>query len=148
MNSTVPLANARQSGTHIGADCTPEECAADKAVDENLLTESRTSESHNPWWSVELTEPSMIYRILVHISPHAHQEGEFKRFKVETRMRETDDWSICKGEYSVAPPLDPHEVRCDDTTTAKYLKLSAENENEMTQLRLKEVAVQRLGNLS
>ena len=145
-SSLVPLRNAAQLGEFTDDICSPDKCSADKAIDGNILTESVTEASNNPWWSVEFTEHSVIDRVFLHIGTHAHSGKEFRRFKVETRMKEDEKWSICKKEYSVEPPLDPHVVYCERPMEAKYMNLSNKNEKQIIRLHLLEVTVQRKGN--
>ena len=38
-------------------------------------------------------------------------------------MSEGEEWKVCKGEHSVGR-YDPHEVQCDEATTARFVRLS------------------------
>ena len=87
----------------------------------------------------ELQAVALIKKILLFISPHVHSEGQFQTFKVETNIILSDPWRVCKGPYSVAPPLLPHELRCDQATTTRYIKLSIAG--DQTYLRIQEVIV-------
>ena len=66
----------------------------------------------------------MIERILVYANTWAASVGYYKRFKVETRLNTGESWRVCKDEYSMKEPYNPHEVQCDEKTIAKYVRLS------------------------
>ena len=77
------------------------------------------------WFTVQLSQASVIVKIQLYLDEYALRKGYYKRFKLETRMQKEDEWKTCKGEYDVIGPISPHEVVCDDAkTVAKYLRIS------------------------
>ena len=69
-----------------------------------------------------------IEEIELYLNPTYHQAGYYATMKVETKLkREESAWKTCKGVYSVTGNIDPHEVRCDELTTAKFIRISVDN---------------------
>ena len=120
----VALRNAAQSSTWFRKKCAGNKCKADSAIDGDISTGSVTQGSSFEWWSAELTNVTRIERILINANMYAFESGFYGRFKVETRMKTSEHWKTCKGEYSITGSIKPHEVQCDKPTIAKYLRLS------------------------
>ena len=40
---------------------------------------------------------------------------------------EYGSWTVCKGEYSVEKPIDPHTLTCNQPSKAKYIRISISN---------------------
>ena len=97
-------------------------CTADKAIDGDYSTYSLTQSSKFSWWSVVFGYTVEIEKILITASGYGIQSGYFDQFKVETKVTSEDPWRVCKGEHSI--PTNPHIVKCDNPTIAKYLRLS------------------------
>ena len=124
----IPLVDAEQSSTFTNGGCKGNICTADKVIDGNTGTDYSTMGVTHPdspsWWSARMTAVATINKILVYAQEWPFTEGFYNRFKVETRMREDEPWTVCKGEYSMSRPIDPHEVLCDQPTTAGYVRVS------------------------
>ena len=71
-----------------------------------------------------MTTAAMINTILVYADEWPFTQGYYSRFKVETRMRDDEEWTVCKGEHSMSRPIDPYVVVCDRPTTARYVRVS------------------------
>ena len=67
---------------------------------------------------------AQIDKILVLPNKWAVDTDSYGHFKVETRTFNSEPWSVCKGEYSMQGPYNPHEVVCDISTIARYIRLS------------------------
>ena len=70
-----------------------------------------------------MTKVARIEKILVYISLYPARNIPSSMVKVETRLSKQDAWKVCKGEYSINEPYDPHEIRCDEDTVAKYIRI-------------------------
>ena len=131
----ITLTNAKQSSTYN--DLSP-----NRAIDGNTTSRSVTAWWLNnvEWFTVQLSQASVIVKIQLYLDEYALRKGYYKRFKLETRMQKEDEWKTCKGEYDVIGPISPHEVVCDDAkTVAKYLRISVSG--RMKPLYLGEVKV-------
>ena len=71
-----------------------------------------------------MTYLAKIEKILCATTKYAIESGKFDRFKVETRITTSEPWKVCKGEYSIEGPWRHHEVKCNNPTIAKYIRLS------------------------
>ena len=125
----VPLTDATQSSIEADNRCPSNACTADLVIDGNTVDDWPTMGVTNrdeprSWWSAKMTKEATIDRILVYAHIWAHGQGYYNKFKVETRMTDTGPWTVCKGEYSMGDPIDPHYVICDQQTTAQYIKVS------------------------
>jgi len=81
-----------------------------------------------------------VEKVVVYANSWAVQQGYFRRFKVETKVNEGDDWKVCKKEHEVQKH-DPHVVQCDDVTVAKYVRVSVSPMGSCAPLYLHEVEV-------
>ena len=124
----VPLVDAVQSSTVTTSGCAGNICTADKVADGNTGNEISTmgvTHANSPsWWSARMTAVATIDKLLVYAGEWAFTQGYFNRFQVETRMRDDEEWTVCKGEHSMSRPIDPYVVVCDKPTTAKYVRVS------------------------
>ena len=133
----VPLGNAVQSSTHNRFNCVNNNCAADKAIDKDMSTYSLTlMATQNDWWSVELLVEAAIDQINAYLSQNDLRQGKFNQFQVTSRRSNTEDWSICKEKYSVTEPVNPHVLRCERPTIAKYLRLNVFGGNYLAIMEL------------
>ena len=119
------LANAQQSSTETTYKCLGDQCLADKAIDEDISTNSYTTDDPLPWWKAELSKITRIENIILYLSDYNYNQGHYTGFKVETSITE-DAWVVCKGPYDVQKPIRPHIITCNKPTIAKYVRLSRE----------------------
>ena len=128
LSLVLRLSDAIQSSTNTWYSCVGNKCTADRAIDGDLTTSSVTEASnkanHVEWWSATLGNPSRIEKILVYGSEYAFGKGYYRHFTVKTRMKTSDSWKVCKGDYSIKGSYRPHEVKCNTPTIAKYIRLS------------------------
>ena len=121
----IPLNNAKQSNEYRQYNCAPDKCPASAAVDGNIRTESVSTNSNWEWWSIGFPQPVILYQIYVYTNLYAFSKGSFNRFKVEAGLTRDDDrWTVCKGEYEMEEPFQPHIVECDTSKIARYIRLS------------------------
>ena len=124
----VPLVDAVQSSTVATSGCAGNICTADKVADGNTGNEISTmgvTWANSPsWWSARMTAVATIDKLLVYAGEWAFTQGYFNRFQVETRMRDDEEWTVCKGEHSMSRPIDPYVVVCDRPTTARNVRVS------------------------
>ena len=134
----IPLTDAAQSHRYKGGCCSSNPCTAARAIDGD--TTSNCNFAHTliggAWWSAEMTKVAKIEKILVYPNEQHFNAGNFRNFTVETRLNKQDAWKVCKGEYSMKEPYNPHGVECDQDTVAKYIRLSCK-----VSLILREVSV-------
>ena len=143
----VPLRNAQQSSNLTLYGCRGNKCTADRAIDNDQSTSAITRRSSLAWWTAELTRAAKISMIIFSTSEFAFGEGNFKNFKVETRLSPLGPWKICKGEHAMQRPVFNHVVQCENPMSARYIRLSVRSENPSTKgqgLTLNEVRVKEI----
>ena len=135
----VPLLNASQSST--SKSCQNDGCTADRAIDDSMSTYARTvnSKTEIHWWTATLADEVTIKDVF--ISTTNKGRTKLTGFKVETKMRESEPWAVCKGPYSVEGEYQPHVLQCNQLTTAVFLRLSCTGKF----LLLKDVKVEANG---
>jgi ethanolamine utilization protein EutQ (cupin superfamily) len=137
----IKLHKAEQSSTEVRFGCQGNNtCGAAMATDGNMATGSVTKYTSFSWWMAEMEKLAHVDAVMVYTDPWAVQQGYFRRFKVETKMREHDEWTMCKDEHSVTAH-DPHVVQCDQPTTARYIRVSVTPSGSCVPLYLHEVKV-------
>ena len=124
----IPLTGATQSSRNYWGCCSTNPCTADRAIDGDTTSSCNFAHtalaSEGAWWSAEMTKVARIEQILAYVPSWEYKQGYYRHFKVETRLSKQDAWKVCKGEYSMNEPYDPHEIQCDQDTVAKYIRLS------------------------
>ena len=91
--------------------------------------------SHS-WWTAEFAQIALIEKIQVYIPKAFYDDGDYEKFKVETKLNKNDNWKVCKGVYSLKAPISPHEIQCEMPTKAKYMKLSLMNNRALSLLEV------------
>ena len=119
-STAVPLINPVLSSTYIKYNCKPDKCTAEKAIDGDIETWAMSDRGGS--WAVEFAKTVLIDKVLLTLGKTYYEY--YSAFKLETKTSEEDAWSVCKGPYKVELPMDPHEVKCDAPTTAKFLRIS------------------------
>ena len=77
------------------------------------------------WWAADLIKITLLDKIFLFLSDYALRTGFFNRFLVQTGLlRDGKSLSVCKGEYKIEGPANPHVIQCDISRTAKYIHLS------------------------
>ena len=137
----ILLRDAKQSTEMTAYTCSPNKCPASNAIDGDILTDSVTNVVNDrEWWSAKLDQTSVINKILVYASKYGFRNGKYNKFSVDTGMSRKGmdtEWRVCKGEYKMEEPHQPHVVECDSTTIAEFIRLSVRGSN----LYLNEVKV-------
>ena len=120
----ISLDKAVQSTTETRWTCSNNQCLASLAIDGDLDTRSRTG-YHIGWWKAEMGRPAKIDNIQIYFDTESDPNLSFySKLKVETRMRDSDDWNVCKGPFAAKPPVRPYVVRCDNVTVAKRIRIT------------------------
>ena len=82
-----------------------------------------------------MEEITDVEKILLYLQQYALRKGYYSKLKVETSV-DNSQWVVCKGEF--AAEISPYEVKCDQETFAKFVRISTGRYNG---LRLREVKV-------
>ena len=62
-------------------------------------------------------------------SPFDSSAGLYSKLDLWTRISATAEWTVCKDTFEMTLPIQPHEVRCDQPTTAKFLWIETHTGN-------------------
>ena len=76
-----------------------------------------------------------IEEILLYLTEYSLRQGHYSKLNVETSM-DNSQWVVCKRD--IVADISPYEVKCDQATLAKYVRISTGKDNG---LRLMEVKV-------